>query len=337
MKTLPRALYGVVCLCLSGLFISCEKNPFLQNDTSLIQEIAGTESGQYLDRVAAITYNPNIDNYVAIGEKDGQLDAYLGQNGDWQKLPDSLDLENYYKPDEFVALAISGQDDHFGIAVGNQSDQATFITCQNYWGNPVFANVVPSQIGDLNRVLAMDYSSLHQAFYVVGVSNGLLDIWYRQQNEWKQLPESRDLDTYYAPSEFVDFALGENSDEFGIAVGNRNGIVTSIRAQEFSGQLFFDAENPQRIGNLTSVLTIEYNQYSKMYYVVGTGPDGSLDVYKGGHQNWTKTNESTNFNNAYLPAEFVDFTFGGQRSLFGIVVGNISGNLDEQRGTAVDY
>lgn len=175
----------------------------------------------------------------------------------------------------------------------------------------------------LESVLSVDYDKENDNYYVVGVNGGAIDVFYGGHRSWSKLQENRDIDNRYTPDQFVDFALGAEPGEamFGVAVGNMDGQGTSINAREFSEKPYFGDGRPEQIGNLESVLSIDYDADNNQYVVVGVA-NGKIDVYIGEHKNWTKLQENRDIDNRFSPSKFVDFALGGVGPKFGVAIGN---------------
>ena len=210
---------------------------------------------------------------------------------------------------------------------------AFFTSCEQEMLEPT-ANETETETGlggggsdnFLESVLSIDYDKDNDNYYVVGVKDGQIDVYYGENKSWTKLQENRDIDNRYSPSQFVDFALGAEPGEamFGVAVGNKDGQGTSINAREFSSKPYFGDGRPEAIGTLTSVLSIDYDADNNQYVVVGKGPDGKIDVYYGEHKSWTKLQENRDIDNRYSASQFVDFSLGGAGSKFGVAIGNVS-------------
>ncbi len=212
-----------------------------------------------LEECLAIEYDKDNNTYVVVGKgPNNQIDVYYGQHKNWKKLQENRDIDNRYTPGQFVDFAIGAGNAMFGVAIGNVDDykvgfrmyepRCTSINTREFSNKPWFGDGKPAAIGTLVSCLSIDYDRVNDNYYVVGEGpDGEIDVWYGQHKSWTQLQENRDIDNRYSPSEFVDFALGDGEAMFGVGVGNKDGLPTSINAREFYNKPYFGDGKPQQI------------------------------------------------------------------------------------------
>ncbi len=334
-----KIVFLLVAAFLIG-FTSCQKEdftPVVEEETALGGGGAATD---VLESALAVAYDPQYDNYYVVGETAGQIDVFYGYQNNWTKLQENRDIDNRYAPGEFVDFSIglfTGKwGNNYAIAVGNKNGQGTSINGRGFSDKPYFGDGAPKPIGALTEVLAVDYDQDNDIFIVVGKGpGGAIDVYHGYHDNWAQLQENRDIDNRYAPTEFVDFAIGLPTGKFGnnygIAVGNKNGQATSINCREFYDKPWFGDGNPQAIGDLVEVLSVDYDQDNDLFVVVGKGPGGDIDVYHGYHNDWTKLQENRDIDNRYSANDFVGFAIGLPTGKFGNNYGIAVGNDDDYK------
>ncbi|MEM6349074.1 MAG: hypothetical protein AAF927_34630 [Bacteroidota bacterium] len=189
-----------------------------------------------LESVLSIDYDANNNQYVVIDAKGNQIDVYIyiGEHNNWKKLQENRDIDNRYKPSQFVDFALGGQRSRFGVAIGNIENfrvgfhryepRATSINCCEFYNKVWFGDGKPRAIGDLVTVFAIEYDAKNDNYYVVGEGlNRQIDVWYGIHNNWTKLQDNRDTGNRYSTNEFIDFSIGSEPDEttFGVAIGNK--------------------------------------------------------------------------------------------------------------------
>ena len=187
----------------------------------------------------------------------------------------------------------------------------------------------------LEAVLATDYDSVNDLFVVVGTSSeGDIDVYTGEHDNWSKLQENRDIDNRYNPTQFVDFAIGDGDAMYGVVIGDisdyKTGFrqyaprCTSINARAFYNKPWFGDGRPKAVGDLVKCLAVDYDVTNDIFVVVGENASGAIDVYTGEHDNWSKLQENRDIDNRYNPTQFVDFAIGDGDAMYGVVIGNIS-------------
>jgi len=187
----------------------------------------------------------------------------------------------------------------------------------------------------LETVLAVDYDRINDIFVTVGTnSQGDIDVYFGEHNDWTKLQENRDIDNRYSPEQFVDFAIGDGDAMYGVAIGNISDFkigfrqyaprCTSINARVFSNKPWFGDGRPRAVGDLVNCLAVDYDVINDIFVVVGENASGAIDVYTGQHNDWHKLQENRDIDNRYSPEQFVDVAIGDGDTMYGVAIGNIS-------------
>ena len=254
----------LMILGLAGTFlVACSD----ADDLAMLETTA--EGSSVLESVLAIDYDVQNNIYVAVGQSpEGDIDVYTGQHNSWTKLQENRDIDNRYNPTQFIDFSIGDGDAMYGVAVGNIADftvgprqtapRCTSINAREFSNKPYFGDGRPEAIGDMEQCLSIDYDAQNNIYIVVGVTNGQIDVYTGEHDNWTKLQENRDIDNRYSPSQFVDFSIGDGDAMYGVVVGNvadyKIGFRqyaprgTSINAREFYNKPYFGDGKPEIIG-----------------------------------------------------------------------------------------
>ncbi|MEM6429193.1 MAG: hypothetical protein AAF708_08135 [Deinococcota bacterium] len=107
-----------------------------------------------------VSYDYRNDIFVVVGENaSGQIDVYIGEHNDWNKLQENRDIDNRYTPEEFVDFALGERvnpSDNYGVVVGNIDDykigfrkyapRGTSINARSFSNKPWFGDGRPRAI-----------------------------------------------------------------------------------------------------------------------------------------------------------------------------------------------
>ena len=174
----------------------------------------------------------------------------------------------------------------------------------------------------LKSVLAVEYDQKFNQFVVVGEGqDGTLDAYIGDKDNFTKLADNRDFSGWISVSNFQDFAVGIDAegklDILGVMKDGRGST-----GREFSGKPWL-GDNQFKIGDLTSCLSVEYDQKYHRFVVVGIGPDGTLDAYIGDKGNFSKLANNRDFNKWIGASNFQDFAVGigadGKLDILGIM------------------